>query len=428
MENIEKEKIKEIEIKKCEKNIKTYTKYKMFAYDFLFYYAISVMYFTMVKEFTTSQVMYITAFYTFFVFFWQITANVILEKIGLKKSIILGNLLVCITSLTYILAPSFYFVIIGEFLGALGFTLKSLAEGTLCYTSLKNIGKKTSFTKIEGKSNSKYYYYDAVASILSGYLFVVNGYIPMILCFTNSVISFLISLMFKDIKPNEKSNKKYKLVDMLNQFKEILKSKRSKSIFLFAFFFMGIISVTGTLYKLILIDLGIATQYITMIVCIFTILIGVGSKLLFLVEKKTKNKTLTVFAFSYVFFLALMSVVSANFKLNVEVLIVIMICLAVLGFIQGAYRVAIKKYVLNFTNSKMRTKITSLYYMAENLGSSLMLFISGKILDYTSISNSSLIFTIFAFIVMLIIVIYMRNKIGLNPEEYEPSEINNTKI
>ena len=247
----------------------------MFAYDFLFYYAISVVYFTTMKNFSTSQVMYMTAFYTFSVFFWQITANIIIEKIGIKKSISLGNLLVCITSLSYLISPNFELILLGDFFGALGFTLKSLAEGTLCYSSLKNLGKKSEFTKIEGKSNSKYYYYDAVASFLSGFLFLINGYLPIILCFLNSIISFFISLKFQNVKSSYKAynTKKdnFKIKDMIKQFKIIAKGKRSRSIFLYSFFFMGIISVTGNLYKLMLMEFGIETQYLTMIVCLFTI-------------------------------------------------------------------------------------------------------------------------------------------------------------
>lgn len=413
-----------------EKNIKVYKKYKMFSYDFLFYFAVSVMYFTQIKGFTTSQVMYITAFYTFFSFIWQVTANFLVEKIGLKKSIVFGNFLVCFTSFSYIVAPSFYLVIVGEFFGSLGFTLKSLAEGTLCYSSLKRIGKRESFSKVEGIANSKYYYYDAISSVLAGYLFIIDGYIPIILCFVNSVISLMISLNFKDIKLNENENleNKFNFKEFKCQLLTILKSKRSKSIFLYAFFFMGIISVTGNLYKLLLIDLGIQTQYITMIVCLFTVLVGFGAKFVFALEKRTKNKTLMSFAYMYIFALAIISITCKNFKLSIGVLIIVMLSLSILGFVQGAYRVAIKKYVLNFTNSGIRTKITSLYYMAENLGSSLMLFISGKALDYMPTYNFSLIFTIFSFITMGLILVYMKGKIGLKPEEYKSSEINNTKL
>ena len=127
-----------------------------------------------------------------------------------------------------------------------------------------------------------------------------------------------------------------------------------------------------------------------MIVCLFTVLVGFGAKFVFALEKCTKNKTLISFASMYIFALAIISITCKNFKLSTGVLITVMLSLSILGFVQGAYRVAIKKYVLNFTNSNIRTKITSLYYMAENLGSSLMLFISGKALDYIIINKTTM--------------------------------------
>ena len=78
--------MEELNVINAENNVKIYKKYKMFAYDFLFYYAIQVMFFTEVKGFSMSQVMYITAFYSLFTFFWQIPANFISEKLGLKKT------------------------------------------------------------------------------------------------------------------------------------------------------------------------------------------------------------------------------------------------------------------------------------------------------------------------------------------------------
>ena len=70
----------------------------------------------------------------------------------------------------------------------------------------------------------------------------IDGYIPIILCFVNSVISLMISLNFKDIKLNENENleNKFNFKEFKCQLLTILKSKRSKSIFLYAFFFMGI--------------------------------------------------------------------------------------------------------------------------------------------------------------------------------------------
>ena len=48
---------------------------------------------------------------------------------------------------------------------------------------------------------------------------------------------------------------------------------------------MGIISVNTTLYKAILMELGLETQYITMVVSVYTILVGLGAKCNFQLKK-----------------------------------------------------------------------------------------------------------------------------------------------
>ena len=67
---------------------------------------------------------------------------------------------------------------------------------------------------------------------------------------------------------------------MLKETKNILNSNRLKALYLFAFVFTGIVSVSATLYKAIIIDVGIKDEYSTIIVCIVSIFIGIGAKIM----------------------------------------------------------------------------------------------------------------------------------------------------
>lgn len=422
--------MEELNVINAENNVKIYKKYKMFAYDFLFYYAINVMYWTMTKGFSMAQVMYITAFYSLFTVFCQIPANFISEKIGLKNSVVFGNVLIVFYAVMILFGTTYESIIFYQFLCSLGFTLKSLGEGTLLYASLKKLDKRTQFSKIEGKANSKYYYYDAIASILAGFLFVVNEYIPIILCVINAAVALKMSLGFKNIvkEKTDEEEEKIKLKDTIKQFKLILNSNRAKSIFLYAFVFAGIITVFGTLYKAILIELGIQTQYITMIICIYTVLFGLGAKSVYYIEKQTKNKTLTIFGILYVLGILIIGLCGIINELNLTSLSIIIISLCTMGLIQGAYRVVMKKYVLSFTTTEFRTKITSAYYIFENVGAAITSFIIGIILDYTTSSRAAVIFACISFLIMIWVLMFMKNKLGLKPEEYDPKEIYNRKI
>ena len=410
-------------------NISLYGKYKIFAYDYLFYYAVEVLFYTIVKGISMSEIMYLNSIYTFSAFFWQFFSSYIVEKIGLKKSIVLGNALVAVTTFLYIVVSSFTAFNIINFFLALGFSLKSLSEGSLLYSSLKIVKKEKEFSKIEGKANSKFYYLDAISSILSGFLFVINGYLPIILCFVCTLISLIISINFKNIiKQESLDDDNINIVEALKDLKELISTRRTKAMLLFSSVFFGIASVVNTLYKAIILDIGIGKEFSTIIVCITTIFIGLGASWTYGIEKVTKKKTLTVFSIFLIISSFSISLIGIYCKLNMVTMSLLLISLSILGIVQGAYRVAMKKYILNFTTNKVRIKITSAYYIVENLGKCLILFLGGLILEFTTNSIACLMFTAVSMLVLTIILEYIKDKFGLKPEEYSSKEINNIKL
>lgn len=403
-------------------NINLYKKYKMFSYDWLFFSAISVLYYTVTKGLSMAEVMYVTAAFSLFAFIWQMPSNFIIEKLGLRKSTILGNILVCIEVFMYIFAPNMYVFMIADFIGSLGWAIKGITEGSILYVSLKKLGRKDEFSKIEGKSNSKYYYYDAISAALSGFLFLINNYIPMILCFLNTVVSTVLSFKFTEVE-NENDEEKVTMKDITKQFIDILYSKRSKSLFIFAFIFAGIVGASQKLYNSILIDLKLPEQYITIVLSIVTIFTGIGAKYSYKVQNMSKNKTLTLFTIIYIismFFIGLIGLVN---KLNLFTLSTYMLLLTCMCFIQGSYRVALKKYILNFTNHTVRTKVTALYYLFEYIGKVVLIFLCGLLLEVFNNSISTILFTIVVAILCYLCIKYMKGKLGLEPEEYDKSEI-----
>ena len=410
-------------------NINLYKKYKMFSYDLLFYNAISVLFFTMTKGFSMAEVMYMTAAFSLFAFIWQIPSNFLIEKLGVRNSAVLGNILVVLEVFAYIIVPqgNIRMVFIADFFAALGWALKSTAEGTILYSSLKKVNEKDNFSKVEGKANSKYYFYDAVASAISGFLFVFDNYLPMIFCLINTVIAAVISYKFVEVE-YETDEPKVTLRDLKSQFIEILYSNRSKAIFMFAFIFAGVVGTTQKLYNSILIDLNLGEEYITIILSIATIFTGIGAKYSYSIQNKAKNKTLTVFTILYMIATLFIGLIGISNHLNVFSLSMYMIFLIIMCFIQGSYRVALKKYILNFTNHNVRTKVTSLYYLFEYCGKAVLVAICGVLLNYMNNSVATLVFGIAMCLLCYLCLNFMKDKVGLKPDEYDSSEIYGYKV
>ena len=136
------------------------------------------------------------------------------------------------------------------------------------------------------------------------------------------------------------------------------------------------------------------------------------------ISKRFRNQTLTIVSLTYAASFVLIGVVSILTTNYNALLITGIIVYLFQMFIRGAYRIIVKNYVSNFTTSAIRSKLMSIYYLAENFGSAIMLFLISGLLDTIQIG---LIYTLsgFVFSVALIVVLnYMQTRIGLKPEQY----------
>ena len=107
-------------------NVNIYTRYKMFSWDFLFYYAIIFLFFTQIKGINAADVLLAEALYPIFKIIFLVPATVMIESLGKRNSLIIGNIFVCLAILTYIIANNLIVVIIGELLSAIVFIIKGV--------------------------------------------------------------------------------------------------------------------------------------------------------------------------------------------------------------------------------------------------------------------------------------------------------------
>ena len=83
------------------KNAKLFPIYKMFSWDLLFFYSIEFLFYTIAKKLTASEILMINGALLFFKIFMQIPAIIIADRIGKKKSIVLGNISLIFYTFSY---------------------------------------------------------------------------------------------------------------------------------------------------------------------------------------------------------------------------------------------------------------------------------------------------------------------------------------
>ena len=172
----------QIIIKRKKKNVKIFPIYKMVSWDLLFYFPIIFLFLTQIKGFSASQVLFADAFYTLSNTFWQIPVTSVVDRIGKKNCLIIGNILYSLSILAMIFLQNYYELLIIQFIYALGYSIKGICESNILYDSLP-AGKKRGkiYSTIDGKSSSYFYIFDAISSVIAGFTFTINGYIPMVL-------------------------------------------------------------------------------------------------------------------------------------------------------------------------------------------------------------------------------------------------------
>lgn len=416
-----------MEVTKEEKNnIRLYPIYKMISWDLLFYYSIIFLFLTQVKGISAADVLLAEAFYPAFKVILTVPLTILIAKVGKRKSLIFANLMNAFSIFCYLIAQNFTYVLVGQFLSAIAFNIKGVAETNLLYDDLpKNEKRGAVFSKIDGRGMSLYYYADAVTSVASGFLYVVNGYIPLVLCLISCLVSTFLVSKFKETDKTtiqQVSVKKY-LRDLKSAMKYMSQSSRLTYLLVFGALFTGSLAVFVSLRSGVLEQIGMPEQYFGVIFAVLGIVSGIAAKNQNRIHNKFRNKTLGILAIP-----AIVSCILIGFTVLVgfpyEITVVLILVLFLIQYIaRGPFYTLIKRYLNNFTTSSLRGKITSAYNLVESLLRVFIALLASAFLRVTTASTTLLYIGCILTIIMVLLLDKMRNKVGLKPEEYKKSDI-----
>lgn len=102
----------------------------------------------------------------------------------------------------FMMTGNLFDLIIAKFISSLASSIKDIAEPSLLNTSIPPSKYKSNiFAKINAKGASGYYILGAITKII-GFLFEVNGYLPIICSLSSLIFVTAISLFF--IEPIKK--------------------------------------------------------------------------------------------------------------------------------------------------------------------------------------------------------------------------------
>ena len=290
------EEISNQQIEKKNINIKLFPFYKMISWDLLFYYAIIFLYLVQVKNLSAPLILLGDALYNVAVMLLIIPSGKIVDRIGKKNSVIIANICVSISIVIILIMKNFYHLVISYIIMAFGYSIKAIAENNILYDSLPSGTKRGKmFSLIDGKASSYYYYIDAISAIVTGFLYVINPYVPLILCLIMCVISTIISCKFQHTDTMDKThNNNREKVTLKEAFQYVKSSKRILYLILFYAAFSGLLYNISSLRSSLFEDLNLNAQYFGIIYAILQIISGTTARYQNKVHNKFKNETLAV--------------------------------------------------------------------------------------------------------------------------------------
>ncbi|MCI8471145.1 MAG: MFS transporter [Clostridia bacterium] len=414
------------------RNMKLFPAYKAFSWDYLFFYTVNFLFLTQIKNINAADVVLIDSFYYLFTMFSQIPATFIIEFLGRKNSIILGNILNCTYILVVLFSNNLFNLIIAEMLSATAFAIKESAEPSLLNESIPpSKWKSKIFAKISQKGASRYYIINAITKIVAGILYEVNPYIPLLLSLFVLILVTTMSILF--IEPVKKrKKKKVKSVGQLKEigkaFQFVLKSERVKSLILFAAVMKGILSIVSNYEISMLEDLEVPSSYLGILFAILGVIAGMASKRQEKMHNRLRNKTLSVVGFSIVFtciFSGIFGVITKEYQIGI---LFIMIAYIVKYAFEGMYEPLMEKYMSNFTNEEIDTKIFTANNFLKGIAGAVSGILAAFLLDRMETAYCMVIIGILFGILMLLVCKFMKSRVGLKPEEYAKEEVKYDKM
>lgn len=193
--------------KRIELSNKIYPLFYGLSSDLIFFIAINTLFLTQVKDLTSSEINFMTTIGVLVSLFFYLFSHKIIKRIGNLTSIKLGTLLILIASILFTISKHLLLFIIAEILYEVSFVFKSV-DTVVLNNNLIYEHQSDKFVKIKSKATTIYSIATLITSLLAGFLFSINPYIPMIICIIICLNNFVMAHFIYEIKEdNSKSIK-----------------------------------------------------------------------------------------------------------------------------------------------------------------------------------------------------------------------------
>lgn len=242
------------------RNVKLHPLLNALTWDVIFVWTISTMFFYNVKHLSYSQIVSLDSILMLFGCLFCVPVQKLLQNVKSTTALrfgflgYAGYLLICIFGKSYVT-----FICAQPFL-AFGYAVMAVKINGVLTNSLSLVGRDKEYQKIAGKGLSIYYVIECVGAIVITYIYNWNPYAAYGASLGVVVFGFLYTFLFKDSIKYQESNISIQAQDIApknpakkpDKYLKILSSGFFISLLLYIFVFRGVVSITGSSYKIFL--------------------------------------------------------------------------------------------------------------------------------------------------------------------------------
>ena len=248
----------------------------------------------------------------------------------------------------------------------------------------------------------------------------------MVLCFVCCVASTVISFKFRNTALAEEKVKSTSFKEYREQIKEsfrfFLSSKRMKSLILFNAILMGIILGIVNLRSSMLSEMKVPEQYYGIVFAVLQFAAAVSSGMTDKIQSRFKNRTLAFLSLPLTISCIIIGFIGGD-PLSKSSFILIILLYLIQYMIKGPYQALMGRYLNNFTNRKIRPKIVAFKNLTANLFTAIVTLLSSLLLQITTTANTFIIIGCISTILVVLMLDYMKKRVGLKPEQYPKEDM-----
>lgn len=328
----------------------------------------------------------------------------------------------------FMMCGNLFDLILAKFISSLAWSIKNIAEPSLLNTSIPPSKYKSNiFAKINAKGRMGYYIIGALSRMIAGFLFGINGYLPMICSLCVLVISSIISLFYIEPVKKQKNNKKEldigkQIKDVGEGFRFIIKSERLKALILASALIGSLLNILLDYQTSLWQEVKVPAYLIGLIAAVVSLSSAYASKKQQDFHNKFKNKTIVIIGLMASVSTIIAGIAGISAKQVAFLLVIIALSFLISRFAHGMFHTIIDRYLRNFTNKNIDTKIFAVKNLFVNTVSTVAGLIASFLLNKMSTACCMIIVGTVFTIIYILMEKYMKTRVGLKPEEYSKQE------